>query len=409
MKFTRNLSLVLVLLPVAAIAAGSSVEDPVTYMGEHVLAKTDVVCLGESAKPVLLPTGARVVRFTLKEVLEGKEEAQSVVLVAGAPDLIPPPGVPGVLFLKRLGRGRYEPVGLVEIFGKEAKARLATLRRYLEIERMAGAKKKRETLREYLLTNLESGDAFLRWSAARELANFTKRNGKYLGPAHLARIRAVREKHGEAVFQQLLDTALFQVKRRGAPPPDAPSHLAGPEGPEYRELRGLYRKWKKGIPKAADRRDLLQRVTSRWLKHSAPILADALDDESPVVRRIAALQLGEGEFTSAEPRLRKRLGEERDREVLEALIHSLGILKSEKALPAILALGKADDLRRAAAFAAARTGGDLAEKWLSTLLATHNRETEKDREIRRLVKFLRSEAFENQEKALSEIRRKRLK
>ena len=400
--------LLLLALSGGAFAAESSTEDPVTYLGEHILAKTDVVLIGEAGKPVLLPTGARIVKITVIEVLQGTETARSVLLVAGAPDLIPPAGVSGVIFLKRIGKGRYEPVGLVDVLGRDSKPRLATLRRYLEIERMANAVAKRKALRDYLLKNLESSISFLRWSAARELANFARHNGRYLETKHLDRIRKARDEKIDPVFRELLDAALAVAGAPDAPLAGTPDRLTGPDGPQYREVRSLLRAWKKGIPKEKDRLDLLRKMTGRWLKHSAPLLIDALDDESAEVRRFAALQLSEGEFAASEPWLRKRLGEERDRKVLAALMHSLGILKSEKALPTILALGKATDLRSAAAFAAARTGGKLAKDWLDNLVATHNRETEKDRQVRKLVTFLRSEAFRKQEKALAEIRQKRL-
>jgi len=406
---SARISIVLLLLTALLVAAESSVEDPVTYLGENMLRKTDAVLRGEAAAPKILPTGAHVLRFTVQEVLSGTETGKTVLLVAGSPDLLPPKGTFAILFLKRLGRGRYEPVGLVDATGRDAKARVATLRRYLEIEIMTGAAEKRKALRDFLLTNLESKDVFLRWSAAREMAHFTRRNGPYLKAAHLARIRAARAKGKDKSFLSLLDTALAQA---GAPPEPGPktpgTAVKGPDGPEYRELRRLIERWKKAPVKAADRLDIIRQVTARWLKHAAPLLMDALDDSDAAVRRAAALQLGEGEFTAAEPALRKRLSEERDRDVLGALIHSLGLLGSEKALPKILVLGKAKDLTRGVAFAAARIGGDLAGEWLDTLLATHNRETEEDRAMRRLLIFLRSKAFARQEKALAEIRKRRL-
>jgi len=405
------LILLFLLLPATvAPAAESSVEDPVTYLGEHMLRKTDVVLLGEAGAPALLPTGARLVRVRVTEVLAGTETGKSVLLVAGSPDLLPPKGTWAMLFLKRLGRGRYEPVGLVDATGRDARVRISTLRRYLEIEIMRGAAEKRNALRDFLLTNLESENRFLRWSAARELANFTKQSGKYLRAPHLARIRAVRARRDQDSFRELLDTALARTGARAAPvPKDRKQGLKGPEGPEFRELRRLIQRWKKPPEKAEERIAILQRVTSIWLRNSAPILIDALDDTDAKIRRMAALKLAEGEFTAAEPPLRNRLSEERDRQVLAALIHSLGILKSERALPTSLMLGKSADLRRAAAFAAARTGGKLASDWLDALVASHNRETVEDREIRRLVTFLRSDAFKRQEKALAEIRKRRLR
>jgi len=382
----------------------------VTYLGENLLPKTDVVVRGEAAAPMVLPTGAHVLRFAVKEVLAGTEAGKTLLVVAGSPDLLPPEGSVAILFLKRLGRGRYEPMGLIDTMGRDAKARISTLRKYLAIEIMTGAAEKRIALRDFLLTNLESKDEFLRWSAARELANFTRRNGAYLKAPHLARIRAARSRGKAKAFLSLLDTSLAQA---GAPPEPARKKASavdgGPAGPEYRELRRLFERWKKVPVKAVERLDILRRATATWLRHSAPLLLDALDDEDASVRRMAALQLGEGEFTSAEPALRKRLSEERDRDVLSALIHSLGLLKSQKALPSILAQGKAADQVRGAAFAAARIGGDLANEWLDGLLATYNRETEADRSIRRLVAFLRSEAFTRQEKALAEIRKRRLR
>jgi hypothetical protein len=386
------------------------VKDPVTYLGEKMLPLTDVVLTGTADAPRVLPTGAHLLRLTVTGVISGTEPAKSILVVAGSKELLPPKGTTAVLFLKRLGTERYEPVGLVDATGKAGRERLGILRRYIEIEAIPDAVDKRTALRDFLLENLESKSRFRRWSAARELANFTRANGRYLRTAHLERIRKVRGKAREKTFVELIDTALTQA---GAPPSPAEKkaveELSGPAGPEYRELRLLIQRWVKKPAKASERVDILRRVTGRWLRHSRQMLLDALDDEDAAIRRLAATQLGEGEFRTAEPALRKRLDEERDRDVLTAVVYSLGVLKSTKALPRILALGKAPDLRRSAAFAAARIGGDLAKDWLDALLAAHNRETEEDRAVRRLVAFLRSEAFERQEKALAEIRKKRLK
>ena len=51
------------------------------------------------------------------------------------------------------------------------------MRRYLEIERLGDANRKRDALRDLLIDNLQSTEPFLVWSAARELAHFTKENG----------------------------------------------------------------------------------------------------------------------------------------------------------------------------------------------------------------------------------------
>ena len=161
---------------------------------------------------------------------------------------------------------------------------------------------------------------------------------------------------------------------------------------------------------STDERELvLTAICARHLKHAVPSLLEALGDAVPAVRVIAARNLGETLSAQAEQPLLELLATEKNVMVLEAAVQSLGVLGSEKALPAIRQLSRLPALIRACAFAGARIGGSEGEEFLSALRVEHPGDDPVDTRVRDLVDFLRSASFARQEKVLDKVRRQRLR
>ena len=210
------------------------------------------------------------------------------------------------------------------------------------------------------------------------------------------------------VLKELLGTALRNLGREG----EAKEAEArpGPRArlPASREFRKLHAEWKKGGLPAAARLALLREVVTRHLRHAAPILLVALRDEDPRIRELAAQNLGEAKVEEAEGPLLTLLTRERESTVLRAAVRSLGVLRSKKALPAVVELGQDPELLRPVAFAAARIGGPEGRAYLEGLRATHSGTSEREITVRKLVDFLLSEEFAKQEEAMEKVRRRRL-
>ncbi len=81
--------------------AGKALKDPVTYLGQTMLPKADIVVSGSVVRANTLSTGATLTRFRIEKVLYGREREQTVLLISPDPGLFPPVGVPVAYFLCR--------------------------------------------------------------------------------------------------------------------------------------------------------------------------------------------------------------------------------------------------------------------------------------------------------------------
>jgi hypothetical protein len=399
----------ILLLLTALLADSSAFKDPVTYLGKRMLPRTDLVALGQVIEANRVGTAASVARFSLTEVLAGKESRKTVLLISPDPSSLPEKRTECVLFLRRLDDGRYEPLGRVELRGRGRATKLDTLKEYLRIEAIGDGEKKRKALRDLLMKNLVSDDPFLFFSAARELAHFTERNGSLLSEEDARVIARRAAGTGNAVLKELLATSLANLGR--GPEQDKGDAEGVPKTglPKSRAFKELASTWRKGGLGTRERLALVRELCTRHLRHAGPILVEALGDADSEIRELAAQNLGEAKFAAAEAPLIRLLTRERKPRVLRAAIRSLGVLKSKAALPAILELARDPDLIRPVAFAAARIGGPEARAYLAGLRASHSGESKRERSIRKLVDFLLSEAFARQEEAMEKIRLRRLK
>jgi HEAT repeat protein len=396
------------ILPV--FADSPSFTDPVTYLGSKMLPRADLVVLGSVAESHRLGTAATTGRFTVTEVLAGSEARKAILLLAADASLLPGKRTECVLFLRRLGEGRYEPVGRVELFGASRDGKLETLRAYLRIEAMKDGKVKRKTLHDLLMKNLASDDPFLFFSAARELANFTKKNGEHFTDADARAMQKRAARTSNAVLKELLAAALQNLGKKLEVDTDPAAGESGkPRTPPSVEFKELAAAWRKGKLRAEARTALVRELCTRHLRHAGQILLEALEDEDAEVRELAARNLGEAEVGAARQPLTRLLTREKSRAVRRAAVRSLGILRAKDALPAILELGRDPELLRPVAFAAARIGGTEAREFLEGLRRTHSGASKHEETVRKLVDFLLSDEFAAQEEAMRKIRRKRLK
>lgn len=407
---------VVVLLLLASRSDAGAVtplRDPVTYMGQTMLARSDLVARGAAPADLCkVGLGAYFMVFEVDEVLYGRDGVRRVQLIGSDPSEFPLPKQPCVLFLRHLDGARYEPTGIVDTTGAEGAVRLKALKSYIGIEETRGPRAKRRALHDLLMKNLRSGDRFLRWSAARELAHFTEKNGRYFSRKDLKEMRA-RSAQGESpVFRDLLHSAVTQIahslgesgKPRHADHSTAKDLGTGPPG--YARLCSAYL-----APGASAQHRLaaLRELCTKFLRYAGPALIKALGDPSAKVRELAAYQLGQGEVDAAKKPLTDLLANESSKKVLSAAVRSLGILGARKALPEILDLGKDPDMLRTVALAAGRIGGKRARDWLLALRSMHSGASKADRDIRNLVDFIESPAFARQEKLLKKIRDRKVR
>lgn len=392
------------LLIIVSIFAG--VEDPVTHLGRQLLPKTDLIAKGEVDEASRVGAAGILVRFSVSEVLLGEEESERVLLISPDPFFFPEKRTPCVLFLRRLGKARYEPVARVDLRGGVASTKLSTLKRYLEVEGMEDAAAKRKAFHDVLMQHVASEDRFRIYSAARELAHFTEESREYFTGKDADIIEDRAAGTGDALLRDLLRTALVNLGR-GAPSPGRRGIARGRTRDEA-ELRELSKRWAER-PDARRRLELIRLLCVRHLKRAGPLLLSAVRDQDPRVREMAARNLGEAGVTEAVEPLLALLSRERAKGVLRAAIHSLGILRHRPAFPTIITLGEDPELLRAVAFAAARIGGDEAREFLEGLRAAHGSASDRHRAIRTLVDFLLSEEFAKQEAAMAKIRARRLR
>ncbi len=110
----------------------------------------------------------------------------------------------------------------------------------------------------------------------------------------------------------------------------------------------------------AGRGRLVQMLSAMREARTAAVLAPAVAAPSPVVRAMAAEVLGHWPGPEAPRLLTERLGVERDRSVLNELLESVGVLRCQAAVDAILAVAaresKDENLPWVATFALAKIG-----------------------------------------------------
>jgi len=414
-KHQVPLLLILLLLLNSSGLAGDAGKDPVTYLGQTMLPKADIVVSGAVERSNTLATGATLTRFRIEHLLYGQEKERTVLLISPDPGQCPPAGVPVAYFLRRIGPGRYEISGRIDLTGRDAADRLTTLKRYLEIERLTDPQQKRRALHDYLMTNLTAGKRFLVWSAARELANFSKANAGFFTIEDTRTIRNKARLSPQSTLKDMLADVLENIgqvepqsPQRGEAPTE-PVEPRRPVLPPSSAFLKLDRAWKQGGLALEDRRMLVLAVCAKHLLHGGPLLVDALTDEDSEIRRLAALNLGEAGFQPAADPLLLRLGTEKNQKVLAAAIQSLGILKVEKAREIIIHFAQDKTLRRPVLFALARINNEKCREFLLEVQAALEGKGGEQADLKELVDFLLSDDFRKQEAALEKIRRRRLR
>ncbi len=415
MKAGTTTFLIVLLILAGTVLAAGSLKDPVTYLGQTMLPKADIVVSGVVVRSNTLSTGATLTRFKVDEVLHGRERARTILLISPDPEQFPPVGVPVAYFLRRIGRERFEIAGRIELIGVEGPDRLGTLKRYLEIEALKDPQRKRRELHDYLMENLGAGRRFLVWSAARELANFTKKNAGFFTREDIAAIRNKARISSEAMLKDLLADVIENIgdisrelTAEGDSPPE-PVEPRRPKLPPSSAFLKLERAWKEGGLSVEARRMIVLTVCARHLLHGGPLLVDALSDEDVEIRRLAALNLGEAGYEPAAEPLLHRLGTEDDQKVIAAAIQSLGILRVERARAIIIRFAEDKTLRRPVLFALARIDNEECRAFLEEVRSALAGKTGDQAELRKLVDFLLSDDFRKQEDALRKIRTRRLR
>lgn len=396
--------------PAPARGADGDGEDvrAVSVLGRGVLARTTLLVRGKVQRSGALGFGAEVGTVELLETLRGPAPGGATVQV-----LTSEKGYfrryPGeaVFFLKPLSGGtRYEPVAVMDLADGAGEARLAALRRVLEVEALPEGERA-GALRKVCLQGLQAEDAWTRRNAARELAHLTLVAPRVFTEPDFRDLARSASREEDPVLRPLLVEAadrLSAASRKGLlaapgkPPPDA-------SGDARREA--LLRVLRAGR-EASLRRDaarLLSEVDGEDV--TGALAAALLKDQDAGVRQEAAIAMAARPATeAATAAFLDCLRLETDGPVLGVAVEALGFLKAEKAVEPLVALARRDSSRRGLClFALARIATPAARAAMDDMRRAAAGGTEDDERVRSLVRYLLSPEFEEQEKTLRRLRR----
>ncbi|MCK6481272.1 MAG: HEAT repeat domain-containing protein [Planctomycetes bacterium] len=407
---TPRLPPLLVLLPALLAArllppAGAQDEDAVTVIGTGTLRKSTLLVRASLERVSTLPYGVEMATLKVAEVLwpaPRGERIGPVQVLSGEPGYFARVTEDSLFFLRRLeGKARFECEGIVDLSDGDGPARLAAVRRSLEVEALP-RELRAAALRRSCFESLGAPDAWTRRNAGRELAHLaTTRPGAFssLDAREIAE-RAMRE--GDRALRPLLveaAEALSDAGTRGALAPAEPGRVSLRGAPALRALR------EEKDPKK--RLEALEDAAAEPGEGATGVLVEVLlGKDGPALRAAAAAALGGRPSSPAAVRgLRdaRRGGE--DPLVLAAAAEALGMLAAAEAIPDLAALAREPDpVGRASLFALGRIGSPAAEAALREIQRRLDPALEATAERRDLVDFLLSPDFRRQEEALRRMR-----
>jgi len=398
----RALPLVLAL----ALAPPQEADDgAVTVIGTGTLRKSTLVARGKIERVSALPYGLELGTVAVSEVLwsdrPGTRIATAQVL-SNEPGYFTRVKEDSVWFLRKLeGRSRFECAGIVDLSDAYGEARLAAVKRSLEIEALPAAQRP-AALRTTCFEGLGAADAWTRQNAGRELAHLAVVRPSAFTAADVVDIadRAMRE--GDRVLRPLLVEAADLLSRAGARGGLGPDeeHRVSLEGARaFRALR--------------EEKDPALRVAAAAGVGAEPgsaadaaLVATLKGDEAPEVRRAAAAALARRpRAAAATAGLVEALRTDGDPAVRAAAAEALGILGAQEGIRDLrTACDARGPVSRAALFALGRIGSPAAAEALRAYRGTLPAGDAAAGEVRDLVDFLLSEDFRKQEETLRRMK-----
>ena len=374
----------------------------VTVVGTGLLRQSRSVVRASLEKVSTVSVGVEIATAKVEETLWGDAPPGDRVRVltheAGYFARVSPDAV---LFLDPVGEGRYACRGVVDLAGEAGPAKLAALRRCLEIEALP-PEKRGTALRAVCFEGLGANDAWTRRNAARETAHLASARPGAFTEADAREVRRAAGRERDRVVRPLLVEAAEFLDRAAAD-----SRLAPPD-PGAVTLRGaaLLRRLRED-PDPAVRRASVEAAGAEG-GAGADALREALArDADAGVRGAAAIALGQSGSADAVPDLVRAAWEDRDTGVRAAAAEALGALRAEAAVPSLRGLGKDAPaaVAREALFALARIRSEEALAAVRAVRADAAASTgEEGAALRELCDFLLSDDFLRQEEALRKLR-----
>ena len=373
-------------------------DGPVTLLGAEVVGKPRIVLRGSIDKIAGIGMGVDMATITVAETLWGTPpEGNRVRILCSETGFFARIHPTSAFILEPLeGGDRFSCVKVLDGGGAEGAARLAAVRRCLEVERRPKGERA-ALLRALCFEGLGAEDAWTRSNAARELAHFAAIRPGAFSPRDLEDLRRTARRSRETALRPYLVEAVTALTKAGEEGRLAPGDadavtLAG--APLLRKLR------EDPDPKV---RKAAAEAAARAGPAGEGALMEAMAKDAAAAVRVAAAEAlgGAGTPERAGPALLERAKDDRDPAVRAAAIESLGLLRVEAAVVPLHDLVKAEPLlARPAAFALARIRSAAALESLRALRA----EAAAGGEIRAAIDFLLSEDFVKQEEALRKVR-----
>jgi HEAT repeat protein len=268
------------------------------------------------------------------------------------------------------------------------------MKKYLEIEALPDPAERIAVLRAYLRGALVSEERWTRSNAAREFAALAAEVPGTLTAEDRPPLENALAHTRETALRTLIQSALDEC-------PGAASRKLRPSEPFADGTEAATEATTRYAAKdatVAQRRQAVIDAAVRAGARGAALFELALDDDAPPVREAAAAAAGEYRIASLEPKVAAILVDDASPVVRRTAVVAAGYLKSSRSVPTLAILAKdGRPFSLEATFALARIRDDAAVAALRTLA-----DEATDRERRELLAFLLSDAFVEQEKALTQ-------
>jgi hypothetical protein len=363
----------------------------VSQVGSNVIARSDLGILGQ-VKRVSHFKGAEIGRVRVLEVLKGRRKrlGTEILVLAGKPNYFTPADTRIVLFLKLLQDPQYRAVSRITFDTRLGERRYRMLKDVLRVERSgASAFTRAKELKDYFFRVAAEQPSGIQLIALRELAHLSTTHTIVFRRRDLDRVGLLGLGRRSPIARGYIRTLTDRLSR-------LPDRMG--------ESIRFHQRSLEGASNAETRVQALIAAVKELGVDSVSILIPLLDDPEPQVRELAAFHLGRIGDPVAVPSLLRR---ERIESVVTArasMLDALGRLKVEAAIPRAEVALKDQELRRSAILALARIRTPQTKVILGTFreqLATSA--DQDDRDCLKLIDFVASEKFLEQERKLKRI------
>lgn len=374
-----------------------AVDRAATHVGRTVLTRADAIVRGRLAEINAAGGGAEVGRLRPSEWLRPADCAYEgdLVVLSVQTGALPAPGRDALFLLHaRRASDNFELVDVATLDDPAGTARLATMRRYLEIEALPTSDERVAALRTHLRAAAVGDEEWPRANAAREYAALADEFPGALQDADRVVIEQAIRRGGDRASRKFLETALAAcpgaAPRASKPTPAASAARVAPFVERY-SVAGAT---------AAMRRQAVVDAAAQVGTDGAALYARALEDLDAPVRDAAVAAAGQCGVTALAPRVAQLLVTDPSPQVRRTLVMACGHLRAADAVPSLGAIARTTGpLTRDAMFALARIRDDAALAELRRV-----RDETSDPAQRDEAEFLLSDRFVEQERALEKTR-----